>query len=145
MLFLLSKNVLFMWISAYPLVENKIFLNVPLLLWVWYFAHMYLAQLGTRTWSLASRIYVQKLFFSSLQNTAVPLRYNGKKTFSSTLNVMILQVVRNESVRFGGHIGIQVSYKILQLELVLKESPILNTSPSFQQGLIWGSFGQKHI
>jgi hypothetical protein len=30
---------------------------------------------------------------------------------------MILQMVRNESVRFGGHIDIEVSYKILQLEI----------------------------
>jgi hypothetical protein len=29
------------------------------------------------------------------------------------LNVMILQMVRNECVRFGGHINIEVSYKIL--------------------------------
>jgi hypothetical protein len=34
---------------------------------------------------------------------------------------MISQTVRNECVRFGGHVGIQVSYKILQLE-VLKDS-----------------------
>jgi hypothetical protein len=29
------------------------------------------------------------------------------------LNVMILQTVRNECVRFGGHVDIEVSYKIL--------------------------------
>jgi hypothetical protein len=29
------------------------------------------------------------------------------------LNVMILQTVRNEYVRFGGHVDIEVSYKIL--------------------------------
>jgi hypothetical protein len=44
---------------------------------------------------------------------------------------MISQMVKNESVRFGGHIGIEVSYRILRLE-VLKESPILDTSPCFQ-------------
>jgi hypothetical protein len=37
----------------------------------------------------------------------------------------------NECVRFGRHVDIQVSYKILQLE-VLKDNPILDTSPSFQ-------------
>jgi hypothetical protein len=37
----------------------------------------------------------------------------AKKTFSSTLNVMISQMVRNESVIFGRHIDIEVSYKIL--------------------------------
>jgi hypothetical protein len=41
----------------------------------------------------------------------------GEKTFSSTLNVMISQMVRNESVRFGRHIDVEVSYKILQLEV----------------------------
>jgi hypothetical protein len=35
-----------------------------------------------------------------------------KKTFFSTLNLMILQTVWNECVRFGGHVNIQVSYKI---------------------------------
>jgi multisubunit Na+/H+ antiporter MnhE subunit len=33
---------------------------------------------------------------------------------------MILQKVRNECVRFGGNINIQVSYKILQLEVQKK-------------------------
>jgi hypothetical protein len=41
----------------------------------------------------------------------------GRKTFSSTLNVMISQLVRNESVRFARHIDIEVSYKILWLEI----------------------------
>jgi hypothetical protein len=41
------------------------------------------------------------------------------------LNVMILQTVRNEYVRFGGHVDIEVSYKILQLD-VLKETSILH-------------------
>jgi hypothetical protein len=44
---------------------------------------------------------------------------------------MILQTVRSECVIFGEHVGIEVSYKILQLE-VLKESSILDTSPCFQ-------------
>jgi hypothetical protein len=39
----------------------------------------------------------------------------GKKTVLSTLNVMILQTVRNMYVRFGGHVDIEVSYKILWL------------------------------
>jgi hypothetical protein len=41
----------------------------------------------------------------------------AKKTYSSTLNVMILQMVRDESVRFGRRRNIEVSYKILQLEV----------------------------
>jgi hypothetical protein len=36
-----------------------------------------------------------------------------KNPFSSTLNVMISQMVRNENVRFGRRINIEVSYKIL--------------------------------
>jgi hypothetical protein len=54
-----------------------------------------------------------------------------KKTFCFTLDLMSLLMVRNEYLRFGGHVGIQVSYKILQLE-VLKDSSILVTSPCFQ-------------
>jgi hypothetical protein len=42
-----------------------------------------------------------------------PLRAQGKKTFLSTLNIMVLQTVWNECVRFGGHIDIEVKYKIL--------------------------------
>jgi hypothetical protein len=55
----------------------------------------------------------------------------AKITFSSTLNVTISQMVRNESVRFGRHIDIQVSYKILRLE-VPKNVPILQNPPCFQ-------------
>jgi hypothetical protein len=44
---------------------------------------------------------------------------------------MILQMVRNECVRFGGHVDIEFSYKILQLDL-LKKAPILDTSPCFK-------------
>jgi hypothetical protein len=58
----------------------------------------------------------------------------GKKTSFSTLNLMILQTVWNEYVRFGGHINIQVSYKILQLE-IQKKASILHHLPCFQEGL----------
>jgi hypothetical protein len=40
-----------------------------------------------------------------------------KKTFSSTLNFMISQMVRNECVRFGRHIDRQINYKILRLKV----------------------------
>jgi hypothetical protein len=33
---------------------------------------------------------------------------------------MILQKVWNECVQFGGHVNIQVSYKILQLEIPIQ-------------------------
>jgi hypothetical protein len=45
----------------------------------------------------------------------------GKLFFLSTLNVMILQTVRNECVRFGGHVDIEVRYKILQLDILNKD------------------------
>jgi hypothetical protein len=52
----------------------------------------------------------------------------GKKNY---FYVMISQMVRNESVRFGGHIDIEVSYKVLRLE-VPKNVPILQNPPCFQ-------------
>jgi hypothetical protein len=55
-------------------------------------------------------------FFWTPKDCCPPLA-GAKKTFSSTLNVMISQMVRNESVKFGRHIDIEVSYKILQLEV----------------------------
>jgi hypothetical protein len=67
----------------------------------------------------------------------------GKKTFSSILNVMISQMVRNESVRFGRHIDIEVSYKILEFE-VPKLVPILHYPACFQKGLFGGSFAKKY-
>jgi hypothetical protein len=51
-------------------------------------------------------------------------------------------MVRNESVRFGRHIDIEVSYKILGLE-VPKLVPILHYPTCFQKGLFGGSFEQK--
>jgi hypothetical protein len=101
-----------MWISAYPLAENDFFLNVPHLLWVWNFEDMYLTHLETRIWKGTFHIYSKKWFFWA-SKLCCPLRAQGKKTFLSTLNVMILQTVRNECVRFGGHVDIEVSYKIL--------------------------------
>jgi hypothetical protein len=57
----------------------------------------------------------------------------GKKLFSSTLNVMISQMVRNGRVRFGRHIDIEVSYKILWLE-VPRLVPILHYLACFKRG-----------
>jgi hypothetical protein len=41
-----------------------------------------------------------------------------EKTFLSTLNVMILQKVRNKCVRLGGHVDLEVRYKILRLDVL---------------------------
>jgi hypothetical protein len=56
------------------------------------------------------------------------------------LKLMILQTVWNKYVRFGGHIIIQVSYKIFQSK-VQKKASILHNLPCFQEGLFLGSFG----
>jgi hypothetical protein len=56
---------------------------------------------------------------------------------------MISQMVRNESVRFGRHIDIEVSYKISQLEIP-KLVLILHYLAYFQKGLFGSNFEQKH-
>jgi hypothetical protein len=130
MSFLLSKNCLCMWISAYSLVENDFFLNVPHLLWVWDFGDIYLAHLETRIWRGSFHIYLKKWFFWP-SKLCCPLRAQGENIFLSTLNIMILQMVRNECTRFGGHVDIEVSYKILQLN-ILKKTPILHNLSCFE-------------
>jgi hypothetical protein len=55
---------------------------------------------------------LEKVVFLDPKTLLDPLG-RGKKTFSSTLNVMISQMVRNENMKFGRHIDIEVSYKIL--------------------------------
>jgi hypothetical protein len=52
---------------------------------------------------------------------------------------MILQMVQNEIVRFGIGIDIEVSYKILQLEIP-KLVLILYYLACFQNGLFGGNF-----
>jgi hypothetical protein len=60
---------------------------------------------------------LEKVDFLDPKRLLSPLGRGKRKTFSSTLNVMIWQMVRNENVRFGRHIDIEVSYKILWLEV----------------------------
>jgi hypothetical protein len=55
------------------------------------------------------------------------------------LNVMISQMVRNEGVRFGRHIDIEVSYKILQLE-VPKNVPIFTKPTLLSVGAVLRQF-----
>jgi hypothetical protein len=73
---------------------------------------------------------LELIFFGPSKLCYPPLAH-GKKTFLLTLNVMILQTVRHEHARLGGHVVIEVSYKILQLE-IRNEAPILLNSPCFQ-------------
>jgi hypothetical protein len=91
---------------------------------------MYLTHLETRIWRGSFHIYFKNWFFWP-SKLCYPLKAQGKKTFLSTLNVMILQTGRNECVRFGGHVDIEVSYKILRLD-VLKETPSLKNPPCFE-------------
>ena len=55
---------------------------------------------------------LSKMFFLAPKDCYIPWS-KGKKTFFLALNVMILKMVRNESLRFGRHVDVQVSYKIL--------------------------------
>jgi hypothetical protein len=128
MSFLLSKNGLCMRISAYPLAENDFFLNVPQLLWV-FWGHVP-NSLRNKNMERHIPYLLQKCFFWP-SKLCCPFRTQGKKKNLSTLNIMILQTVRNECVRFGRHVDIEVSYKILQLD-VLKETQILHNLSCFK-------------
>jgi hypothetical protein len=94
------------------------------------FEDIYLTHLETRIWRSSFHIYFKKWFFWPSE-LCCPCLAQGKKTILSTLNVMILQTVRNEYVRFGGHVDIEVSYKILQLD-VLKETSILHNLSCYE-------------
>jgi hypothetical protein len=139
--FSMSENGLCMWIPAYPFVQNDTFSKVPYVSWMWDFDDMYLTHLGTRIWSPSIHTYSKKWFFWPPKLYCTPWAH-AKKLFFSTLNLtsMVLQKIWNECVRFGGHINIQVSYKILRLE-EQKKASILHNLPCFQEGLFWGSFG----
>jgi hypothetical protein len=142
-IFIVKKRPLSLNFSMRPrLVEIDDFLKVPHLVWAWDFVDMYLTHLEIRIQRSAFHIYLRKWFFWTPKDWC-PLGVGAKKAFSSTLNVMISQMVRNESVRFGRHIDIEVSYKILQLE-VPKLVPILHYLTCFQKGLFGCSFEQKH-
>jgi hypothetical protein len=58
----------------------------------------------------------------------------GKKTHFSNLEFYDLANGMNECVRFGERVNIQVSYKILRLE-VPKKTLILHNPICFQEGL----------
>jgi hypothetical protein len=130
MLFLLLKNGLCMWISAYPLVENNFFLNVPLLLWIWDFVHMYLTQLGIRMWSPASHIYVQKKVYLAPE-TLLSLLGTVEKNFFFDFEPYDLANGKEWVSKIWWACRHTISYKILWLE-VLKNFPFLLTSPCFQ-------------
>jgi hypothetical protein len=47
---------------------------------------------------------------------------------------MILQIVKNECIRFGGHVNIQVNYKILQLIVPKKRTQFCTLHLAFKRG-----------
>jgi hypothetical protein len=63
--------------------------------------------------------------------TLLSLLGTGEKNFFVNFDHMILQMVRNERVRFGGHVDIEVRYKILWLD-VLKKTQILHNLSCFE-------------
>jgi hypothetical protein len=68
---------------------------------------------------------LEKVVFLDPKKTIIPLLAKAKKYFSSTLNVMITQMVKNKIVRFNKYIDRNIKYKILWL-VVLKLIPILH-------------------
>jgi hypothetical protein len=120
-------------------VQNDVFFKVPYVSWIWGFVDMYLAHLETRIWSLTIHTYSIKWFFWPPKLYCTP-RAQEIFIFFSILNLLILQMVWDKCVGFGGHINIQVNYKILQLE-ASKKAQILHNLPCFQEGLFWGNFG----
>jgi hypothetical protein len=79
--FVLSKNGLCMYISAFLLVENNFFLYVPHLLWVWDFVDLYLTHLETRIKCCTIHAYLKKLFFWPSKLCYPPLAHGEKKLF----------------------------------------------------------------
>jgi hypothetical protein len=104
-LFYCQKTVLVCEFSGYLFVQNDAFFKVPYILWVWDFVDMYLTHLETRTWSPSIHIYSKNWFFWPPKNCCTP-QTHGKEN-------MILKMLRNEFVWIGGHVDLQVSYKIL--------------------------------
>jgi hypothetical protein len=71
--------------------------------------NMYLTHLEIRIQRGTFHIYLKKWFFWIPKDYCPPSpRAGEKKTFSSTLNVTISQMVKNENVRFGRHTNIEV-------------------------------------
>jgi hypothetical protein len=72
---------------------------------------------------------LQKVVFLASKTLLSPTS-TRKKTFSSTLNFMILEMVTNKYAKLSTHIDRQVNYKILQLE-VPNNPETLHNPPCF--------------
>jgi hypothetical protein len=75
--------------------------KVPYVLWIWDFVDMYLINLEIRIWSPLIHTYFKKWFFWPPKLCCTPWT-QWKELFLPTLNLMILQIILNECVRFGG-------------------------------------------
>jgi hypothetical protein len=62
--------------------------------------------------------YLLKKWFFWPSKLCYPCRAQGIIFFGSILNVIVLHTVGNKCVRFGGHVDIEVSYKILWLDVL---------------------------
>jgi hypothetical protein len=128
-----------MWFSAYPLYP--LYGNWCFSQGMKYYEHVPNSLRNKNLKRLISNLLEKVVFWPPKQCS--PSRALGKKAFSSTLNVMISQMVRNECLWFGVHVDIQGSYKILQLEIP-NEVVILYQPPCFLEGLFWSNFDKKH-
>jgi hypothetical protein len=72
--------------------------------------------LRNKNWKRLIPNLLEKVIYLASKTLQSPLG-TWKKTFFSTLKVMISQMVRNGCLIFGVHVDIQVSYKILWLEI----------------------------
>jgi hypothetical protein len=84
---------------------------------------------------------LEKVVFVDPKRLLSPLG-KGEEIFFFNLNIMISQMVRNGSVRFGRHIDIEVSYKILRLE-VPKMVPNFTLFGLLSKGAVWRQFCAK--
>jgi hypothetical protein len=76
--------------------------------------------------------------FLGPQNTTISFEHM-EKSFFLTLNVTILQMVRNECARYGGYVDLQVSYKDLTVRGT-KEGMILHNLPYFEKVVVLRPF-----
>jgi hypothetical protein len=130
MIFLSSKKYLSIQISTYSLVGKKNYSQCSTsLVGMRFFKHVPNSLKNNEMKRYIPYLLKKMVFLDS--KTLMSTLDIGEKTFSLTLNVTIFQTIKNDCVRFGGHVDIEVSYKILLLE-VLKNNPILHYSPCLQ-------------
>jgi hypothetical protein len=118
-----------MQISAYPLEEIDVFSQGSTLLEAMKFCKHVPNALRKMNLKRLIPNLLEKVVFLDSKTLQSPSGI-GKKTLTSTLNVMISQIVRNECLRFGVHVDIQVDYKILWLGIP-KEVLILHLPHDF--------------